>query len=84
LEDFVATHNLGHIDFAAVNGWSVAQFRTLWSKYSTQLRKEQYYEMSTTTGCDLIARFPSCFKSKSLGLDELLIGSVDALFRVTK
>ncbi len=63
-----------------LNGWSVRKFRRLWSKYSNKLERIKYCEHVNISHLDLIAKYPSCFKSKTKYFDNLIVSSIEVLF----
>ncbi len=67
--------------FEELNGWSLEEFRNLWDKYSHKLQKVKYKEIFGVEHFDLIAKYPSCFKSKTDNFDNLVISSIQVLFR---
>ncbi|MBI5118356.1 methyltransferase domain-containing protein [Candidatus Poribacteria bacterium] len=80
LEDFTRTRGLSPVTLNELNKWSVEDYRGLWNRYSHKLRKVRYRETYNPLHMDLIARFPSCFKSKTTCLDNLLVSDIEALF----
>ncbi len=81
LQEFVNKKHLGSIDFKGVNGWSLEEFRNLWNRYADRLKIIKYYEFPDIFHLDLIARYASCFKSKTEIFDNLVIESIEVLFR---
>ena len=84
LNAFTTRHSVPAIDFDQVNRWSLAQFRSLWRPGRSHLVPQWCFENYTSRGLDLVAKYPTCFRSKVDDLDELLVGSIRALFQVHK
>jgi len=84
LEAFAHANGLRPITCSGLNMWSVEDYRNLWSRYSHRLRKVRYREAYNPLHVDLIARFPSCFKSKTKCLDNLIVSDIEALFEKTR
>lgn len=84
LNAFTERHGLPAINFDQVNRWSLAQFRSLWRPDGGHLIPQWYFENYTSRGLDLVAQYPACFRSKVDVFDELLVGSIRALFQVRK
>ncbi len=80
---FCVEHDLRHKKFIYVNGWPYESYMNLFDSYSDILTKVRYTEKRTTLGLELIARYPSCFKSKTKYFDDMLVDSIDVLFRKT-
>jgi SAM-dependent methyltransferase len=83
LEDFTLARGLSPVTLNGLNKWSVEDYRRLWNRHSHILRKLRYRETYNPLHVDLIARFPSCFKSKTACLDNLLVSDIEALFERT-
>jgi ubiquinone/menaquinone biosynthesis C-methylase UbiE len=81
LEDFTKIKGLPPIDFAQVNGWSLEKYHELWSKYTDKLYTISYHEIVNVSHLDLIVKYPSCFKSKTKCFDNLIVSSINVLFR---
>ncbi len=81
LKDFVKAKGLKPVEFAKVNGWSLEDYRQLWNKYSHMLKGIRYYEKLDLSHLDLIMKYPSCFKSKTKYFDNLIVSSIEVLFR---
>jgi len=84
LNAFTDRHRLAPIDFEQCNGWSIAQFRALWARHRDRLVPRWYFENYTSNGLELVATYPTCFRSKVDRFEELLVTSVHALFQVRK
>jgi hypothetical protein len=81
LEQHIEDRGLKPIPFATLNGWSLGQFRELWARHEASLRLEAYREMPNLHGIELLAEYPSCFRSKTDDFDNLLVGVIEARFR---
>jgi SAM-dependent methyltransferase len=84
LQGFAKAKGLGTMDFGVVNGWSLEDYRRLWNRYASRLRRVRYYEVYDVSALDLIARYPSCFKSKTKHFDDLIVSRIEALFQKTR
>lgn len=81
LQDFANVRGLGQIPFDQLNEWSLEDYRKLWNRYSHRLKGIKYYEIPDVSHLDLIMSYPSCFKSKTKCFDNLIISSVEVLFK---
>jgi SAM-dependent methyltransferase len=81
LESFVADEGLRPIDFEQVNGWSVERYRALWDSMADRLSPIRCTEALTMRHLGLVARHPSCFKSKTSCFDDLVVSTITVLFR---
>ncbi len=81
LEEFVNMNRLSPIDFDQVNGWPLEGYRKLWNDYSHKLQRIKYYEIPNVSYLDLIVKYPSCFKSKCDSFDNLIVSSIEVLFK---
>lgn len=84
LLEFCKEKNIGTIEFHTMNQWPQGKFNDLWSKYSTVLDKVIYRERLDSHGCELIKKYPGCFKGKVGKFDELIINAIEVLFRKKK
>ena len=80
LVDFARTKGLAPIGPSSLNKLSLVDYRNIWSRHARRLKKVRYYEMYNPLHTDLIVRFPSCFKSKTDCLDNLLVSDIEVLF----
>ena len=78
LESYVAERGLKPIPFATVNGWRLGRFRDLWRRHAASIEPEVYREIPSLHGIDLVAEYPSCFRSKTDDFDDLLVADVEA------
>jgi ubiquinone/menaquinone biosynthesis C-methylase UbiE len=83
LDEFAARNKLKPIDFKHVNGWSVEEYRQLWNRYTSVLKKVRYREVPDWSHLDLIRQYPSCFKSKSAEFANFMVGHIRILFQKT-
>lgn len=83
---FTNRHGLDAIDFQQCNRWSAAQFRALWARNRDRLIPQSYFEIYDCArgALPLIAKYPTCFRSKVDDFDELLVNSISAIFKVQK
>lgn len=81
INDFTKKHNLDKIDFNHVNGWPLEKYRALWKKYESRLEIIKYSEKYDLRHLKLIRKYPSCFKSKTNYFDNLIVSSIEVLFR---
>lgn len=84
INDFTQNHNLEQIDFNHVNGWPLEQYRNLWKKYESSLEIIKYSEKYDLRYLNLIREYPSCFKSKTDYFDNLIVSSIEILFKKKK
>ena len=81
LEEYVSAKGLKQINFAKINGWSLEDYRKLWTRYDLQLKKIKYNEIFDATHLDLIMKYPSCFRSKTQYFDNLMVSTIEVLFK---
>lgn len=81
LNNFAEQNDLALIDFKHVNGWSFDAFESLWTKYRKNLKVLKYDKFYNLEYLDLIKKYPSCFKAKSLNFNNFIVSSIDILFR---
>lgn len=62
-----------------VNGWHAEEFRSLWRDNSPVMQTVFYRETVNLDYCNLIERYPSCFRSKTESFQELITSSIEAL-----
>jgi len=67
--------------FWNLNGWSAQDFRRLWAKVGKRLKVIKYYEGWDPFHAQLIARYPSCFRSKTDCFDDLIVDKMEILFQ---
>lgn len=63
------------------NKWTVRQFRELWSSVGGKAEIVESAEFRTTGSLELVRRYPSCFKGKIEGIDDLLVNIMHVVFR---
>jgi SAM-dependent methyltransferase len=80
LEKCVAEKNLTPIDFAQTNKWTAKRFEKMFSS-APGLRKIFYRKIHDPRHLDVIAKYPSCFKSKNEDMEEFTVSMVEACFR---
>jgi ubiquinone/menaquinone biosynthesis C-methylase UbiE len=70
-----------HLRKSQLNKWSIEDFRKLWVRYSNRLEIVKYDEFININHLDLVMKYPSCFKSKTDGFDNLIVKKVSVLFK---
>ena len=82
MEAFILKHKLEPVNFTNhANGWTLEQFRNLWKSKTGMVDVIEYNEIRTFGDLSLVAKYPSCFKSKTPSLDEFIVSGIRALFR---
>lgn len=81
IDKFIKKKNLEPMQETTFNKWSIEDFRNLWKKYSNRLKIINYKEIKDIRYLNLIARYPSCFKSKIKSFDELIVSSSEIFFK---
>jgi SAM-dependent methyltransferase len=81
LVTFCRERNLTPPDFGSLNKWSLEDYRRLWDRYASRLRRIRHFEYLDSGHVDLIARFSSCFRSKTDCFDNLIVPEVEVLFQ---
>ncbi len=81
LIDFAMVRGLKPIDFDQINEWSLEDYHKLWKQYSHKLKIVRYHEKFDTSHVDLIMKYPSCFKTKTKYFDNLIVSSIEVLFK---
>lgn len=64
-----------------LNKWSTEDFRKLWKKYSNKVKIIKYKEIFDISHIKLIKQYPSCFKSKTDNFDNLIVTSIEVIFK---
>jgi SAM-dependent methyltransferase len=64
-----------------LNFWSLRDFRKLFADFSDRFETVHYFEKFNVTFVHLIRQYPSCFRSKVDDFDELIVRSIEVLFR---
>ncbi len=64
-----------------LNMWSTEDFRKLWKKYSNKIKIIKYKEIFDISYIKLIKQYPSCFKSKTDNFDNLIVTSIEVIFK---
>jgi SAM-dependent methyltransferase len=83
LRAYVAENDLPPIPFETLNEWTLHQFRDLWARYRPYLELQMYREIPDHHGIELIAAHPSCFRGGVDEFEELVLGTIEAVFRRT-
>ena len=81
LLEFAKDRGLELNSFHLMNGWRLEQFRSLWDKYSHRMETITSYEIYDIDHLDLIARYPGCFKSKTDHFEDLVVTTIEVLFK---
>ena len=81
LKDFTNARGLRPLNFNQLNEWSLEDYRKLWKRYSHKLKMVRYHEIYDTSNVDLIMKYPTCFKSKTKYFDNLIVSSLEVLFK---
>lgn len=81
LEAYAAANDITLTSFHWMNEWTLTQYRNLWQKYAHRLETVAYYEIYNADHVDLIACYPSCFRSKTDNFDDLIVSNIELLFR---
>ena len=68
-------------DYNWMNEWSVAQYRQLWVDITDEVEVLFCHEEYTAEGLELIARYPSCFRSKTPLFDNFQVSYIHSLLR---
>ena len=63
------------------NRWTVRQFRELWSSALGKAEIVESAEFRNTGSLELVQRYPSCFKGKIEGIDDLLVNIMHIVLR---
>lgn len=67
--------------FPYVNRWPVTRYRQVWREYGDRFDVVFYREQKNYEQHRLIARYPSCFRSKTDCFDDLVVQSIKVLFQ---
>lgn len=78
---YAREHRLAEIDFDHCNGWSLERYRNLWQAHAGILEPVLYLEGVNLDHLDLVRRYPSCFRTKTESLDNLVVEKIAVLFR---
>lgn len=81
LKTYLDRNKLWALDFDEMNGYSLEQYRSLWTSYANSLRTVFYREMQEFQYLDFIRKYPSCFKSKTGHFDNLIVSGIEVLFQ---
>ncbi|MFX1276302.1 MAG: class I SAM-dependent methyltransferase [Promethearchaeota archaeon] len=85
IKDYLKKSNdLNQLTIDSLNKWSIEDFRKLWRKYSDKLKIIKNYEYLNINYLDLIMKYPSCFKSKTISFDDLIVKKVSILLEKIK
>ncbi|HEV7264442.1 MAG TPA: class I SAM-dependent methyltransferase [Falsiroseomonas sp.] len=84
LDAYCQAQGLRPVRYDQLNGWSLRQYRDLWSAEGRRLKRLHYVESWSMNGMDLVESHPECFASKGLSFEELAVEHIHAVFRVTK
>jgi len=79
ISDFAKKSNVAE-EIPYINGWPADAYRKLW-RADHGLETLRYREETHEYGLELVAKYPSCFRSKTDNFENLLVSSMEALFR---
>ncbi len=81
INELAVENGLDEINSSHVNRYPLGKYRDMWDEFSDRLERIEYLESFDKWNVDLIRKYPSCFRSKTEDFDELLVSSIDVLFR---
>jgi len=81
LTAYAAAHDIPLMGYFWMNEWPLHRYRDLWTGYGDRLIPVVYYEIANAEHVDLIARYPTCFRSRTGHFDDLIISNIEVLFR---
>ena len=81
MAEYVKLRGLPEIKFESINEWSLEAFRQLWSQYGEELEVITLYEEQYLGHLDLLLKYPSCFRSKTACMDNLITSSIELLLK---
>ncbi|MBF0214456.1 MAG: class I SAM-dependent methyltransferase [Magnetococcales bacterium] len=81
MQDYLAQRNLKPLDFESINHWHLSDFRALWRRFSDRLEILHLQETPELNSIGLVGRYPSCFKGKVPGFEDLTVSRFEVLFR---
>lgn len=82
MEQFILDRKLEPVNFTThVNRWTIGSFRRLWKEHAPAMKTVLYEEMKNYNDLNLIWKYPTCFKSKTQSMDDLIVGGITALFQ---
>ncbi|HEY0976145.1 MAG TPA: class I SAM-dependent methyltransferase [Flavobacteriales bacterium] len=81
MNTYLTERGVEPLDPGHCNGWTVQQFRDLWSSMRDRadiLEQAEYYH---TADLDIVRRFPSCFQGKVQQFDDLIVNNLRVVLR---
>lgn len=81
LTEYAAARDIRLMGYFWMNEWPLSRYRALWDRYADRLERVAYYEIFNADHVDLIARYPSCFRSKTAHFEDLIVSNIEVLFR---
>ncbi len=81
LSEYAAANGIQLMGYFWMNEWPLTRYRELWNRYAARMERVSYYEIYNADHVDLIARYPTCFRSKTRVFDDLIVSNIEALFR---
>ncbi|GMV84106.1 MAG: hypothetical protein AMXMBFR7_52900 [Planctomycetota bacterium] len=84
LNEFASSISAPSIDPNHVNRWSRARYRDLWKRTAAYYKPIFYYEYLNTAHLDLLAKYPTCFKSKHADVLEFATSGFELLFQKSR
>lgn len=80
LTEYAAANDIKLMGYFWMNEWPLSRYRDLWQRYENRMERVTYHEIYNADHVDLIARYPTCFRSKTRNFDDLIISNIEALF----
>jgi ubiquinone/menaquinone biosynthesis C-methylase UbiE len=84
LQKFMDDNNMGVLDLEHCNGWRLEQFNNVWKQYEGRIEKVEYIEHFDYEHINLLEKYAPHFKRATNSFDDLVVNSVELLFRKTK
>ncbi|HNS40158.1 MAG TPA: methyltransferase domain-containing protein [Promineifilum sp.] len=81
LTAYAAANDIPLMGYFWMNEWPLSRYRDLWRRYESRMERVVYHEIYNADHVDLIARYPSCFRSKTHNFDDLIVSNIEVLFR---
>lgn len=81
LTEYAAANDIRLMGYFWMNEWPLTRYRALWQRYIARIERVSYHEIYNADHVDLIARYPTCFKNKTVEFDDLIVSNIEALFR---
>lgn len=78
---FSESMELGDLKLNQVNRYSASDFRKIWRQNSDNLERVYYHEIFNILYLDMLAKHPSCFKSKTNDFEDLMVSGMRVVFQ---